>query len=90
MSESHASATIMNITDSTTDRSSNAVKITLRTADQYQIWKARATAACWGATRLEVFELSDEKCDLISAAFKRRREAGQYRQMLDAPHWIPT
>src|SRR6185437_1566988 len=34
----------------------------LKTADQYQIWKARVTDVCWVATHRNVFELTDDDC----------------------------
>ena len=45
------------------------VKVMLRTADQYPLWKARINSACWSATRISVFAVSDEDCSKASANF---------------------
>ena len=38
------------------------VRIVLRTADQYYLWKARINASCWAATRIDVFSVTDTFC----------------------------
>lgn len=43
--------------------SSHGVRVILRSTDQYHLWKARINDACWSATRLSVFDITDEKCD---------------------------
>src|SRR5690348_2259216 len=45
-----------------------AVSVILRT-DQYHLWKARVSTACWSATRAEVFAVSDDDCDKASRAY---------------------
>lgn len=37
------------------------VKILLKTADQFTLWKARVRVACWAATKKNVFELKQEE-----------------------------
>ena len=46
------------------------VKIVLKNPEQYQLWKARVTAACWAATRQNIFEVKDETCVQALAAFE--------------------
>jgi len=48
-----------------------SVKVVLRTADQYNLWKVRVSASCWAATRKHVFNITDEDCDEASAAYER-------------------
>ena len=43
--------------------------MTLRTADQYHLWKARTHAACWAATRLDVFSIADDDCKQLNQNF---------------------
>ncbi len=50
----------MSLSDSA-DRS-KYVKITLRTADQYHIWKARIAAACWSVAKRNIFAVTDTQC----------------------------
>jgi hypothetical protein len=38
------------------------VKLSLRTADQYALWKARISATCWAKTKQNVFDVTDDKC----------------------------
>ena len=38
------------------------LKIILKTGEQYNIWKARISSACWALTRADVFSLTDEQC----------------------------
>jgi len=38
------------------------VRVILRTADQYPLWKARVIDACWAATRMNLFDVSDNEC----------------------------
>ena len=45
------------------------VAVILRTADQYRLWKARVSTACWSATRADVFAVSDEDCDKSMKAY---------------------
>jgi hypothetical protein len=40
-------------------------RVILRTGDQFALWKERVAATCWAATRLDVFSLSDDDCDLL-------------------------
>lgn len=48
-----------------------AVAKPLRTSDQYYLWKARITHACWSAARRDIFTVSDENCvDNINAVEK--------------------
>jgi len=47
----------LNDSDATTK-----VKIILKNAEQYQLWKARVSAACWAATRQDIFEVTDQTC----------------------------
>jgi hypothetical protein len=37
-------------------------KLLLRTADQYALWKARTSAACWAKTSRDVFIVTDDEC----------------------------
>ena len=36
--------------------------VILKTADQYDIWKARVSDACWSATLKDVFAVTDDEC----------------------------
>ena len=47
----------------------HGVKVILRTADQYSLWKVRVSAACWSATRIHIFNTTDTECDAASDAF---------------------
>jgi hypothetical protein len=55
----------MSLTDSSAAAAAalRPVTVILRTADQYHLWKARISTACWSATRANVFEVSDNDCD---------------------------
>ena len=44
----------------------------LKTADQYDVWKARVADACWSATGKDIFALTDEAC-LQKAADKAKK-----------------
>lgn len=41
----------------------------LRYADQYELWKARTYAACWAASRLDVFTITDAQCIQLDKSF---------------------
>ena len=47
------------------------VKIVLRSADQYLLWKARCAAACWSVAKQNIFEVTDEECDTASEESKK-------------------
>ena len=48
-----------------------AVKTLLRSTDQFQLWKARVTAACWSSARRDIFTVTDDQCiEAINAAEK--------------------
>ena len=54
----------------TDERTSNSLmRITLNTAEQYNLWKARISAACWSATRVDVFNFTDDECDAALEAY---------------------
>ena len=46
-------------------------KVILKSADQYHLWKARTHAACWAATRLNVFDITDEECLQITSDYDK-------------------
>jgi len=48
--------------------------VLLKTADQYDIWKARVTDACWAATTRNVFNVTDEDCTRGLDAFVEAKE----------------
>ena len=37
--------------------------LVLRTAEQYDMWKARVADACWAATGKDIFAVDDDDCD---------------------------
>ena len=51
----------MSLTAETTAKTSKC-SVVLKTADQYDIWKARVTDSCWSATLKDVFTIADEEC----------------------------
>jgi hypothetical protein len=46
--------------------------VILKTADQYDIWKARVSDACWSATLKDVFTVTDEECKLAIAKLEEK------------------
>jgi hypothetical protein len=68
----------MSLSDSATSAAAVAatrhVAVILRTADQYHLWKARISTACWSATRANVFDVSDEDCETALSLCSWRRE----------------
>jgi hypothetical protein len=52
----------MSLNSAMTAEASLKCSVVLRTADQYDIWKARVTDACWAATHRDIFELTDKAC----------------------------
>ena len=36
--------------------------VTLRTADQYDMWKSRVADSCWAVARKDVFKVTDDEC----------------------------
>lgn len=44
----------------------------LKTADQYDVWKARVADACWSATGKDIFSLTDEACQFGIAALEEK------------------
>jgi hypothetical protein len=48
---------------STSGLDDSRVRIILRTADQYHLWRARVNASCWAATRVQVFTITDDECN---------------------------
>lgn len=44
-------------------------KVILRTADQYHLWRARTSAACWAATRMQIFDITDDECGRATKAW---------------------
>jgi hypothetical protein len=57
-----------------TETSATAVKVLLRTADQYMVWKSRVADACWAATHKDVFALDDGDCKRGIDAFIKAQE----------------
>src|SRR5437868_6886461 len=62
----------------TQDAVAGKVGITLKTADQYDVWQARVADVCWAATHRSVFEVTDDECKhaveaYLDAAEKRSR-----------------
>ena len=45
-----------------TSASTSKCAVVLKTADQYDIWKARVSDACWSTTLKDVFTITDEEC----------------------------
>ena len=50
----------MSLTPDSVEKTS--VKTLLRTADQFQLWKARCSAACWSIAKLNIFDVTDGDC----------------------------
>ncbi len=50
--------------------------VILRTADQYDIWRARVADACWSATCKDVFTISDEECKLAIQTLEAKSDKG--------------
>lgn len=51
------------------------VRVILRTADQYHLWRARVNASCWAATRLQVFTITDKECISLLGKFAEDEKA---------------
>ena len=67
-----SSAAAAAATDADGARNSNhTVKVILRNAEQYHLWRARVSAACWAATRANVFAISDDECDAANEAYNK-------------------
>ena len=47
------------------------VKILLRSADQFLLWKARCAAACWSVAKQNIFEATDDDCDTATEECKK-------------------
>jgi hypothetical protein len=50
-----------------TEITSTKCAIVLRTADQYDMWKARVADVCWSATGKDVFAVTDDDCKAVMA-----------------------
>ena len=53
------------------------LKCVLKTADQYDMWKARVSDACWCATTKDVFNVSDEECKKAIAVLEDPEVKGE-------------
>ena len=67
--------------------------IVLKTADQYDLWKARVSDACWAATHKNLFDVSDEDCKATLAAFEdaaeRKAKAKKPDEVVQGPQdWV--
>jgi hypothetical protein len=60
------------------DTSSTKCAVLLKTADQYDIWKARVSDACWCATLKDVFTVSDEECKASIAALEAKDQKDKH------------
>jgi hypothetical protein len=58
------------------------VRIILRTADQYHLWRARVNASCWAATRLQVFTVTDNECKQFIKRFADDEKADARQDVL--------
>ena len=47
------------------------MRITLRTIDQYSVWRARVHGYCWATTRRDVFSVTDDQCVEATNAFEK-------------------
>jgi hypothetical protein len=65
--------------------SQDGIRISLRTAEQYHLWKARVHAACWAATRLDVFTITNEVCDTLAASPSTSEEKDKPRPASESP-----
>jgi histone deacetylase 1/2 len=62
----------MSLSATTSDDS--RVRVILRTADQYHLWRARVNGYCWAATRINIFTITDDECnDLLSHELKNEQ-----------------
>jgi hypothetical protein len=78
----------MSLTAAMTDAPATA-KITLRTADQYTMWKARVTDACWAATHKDPFQIKDDDCKAALKDFDAAQEQKSKAKKGDAPTGPP-
>ena len=69
---------------------SESAKIVLKSADQYHLWKARIHAACWAATRLAVFDITDEECARLSKTFDESKAENKSRDVVGMAWTIIT
>ena len=64
---------------------SSKCPVVLKTADQYDIWKARVADACWSATAKDVFSISDEECKKAIALLEAEDQKAELRATAD---WV--
>lgn len=58
---------------SSSDLVAGAPRVLLKTSAEYQLWKQRVAGACWASTGLEVFDLTDDKCRELKAAYDDKK-----------------
>jgi len=71
----------MSLNSSAPSEDNNRVRIILRTADQYSLWHARVSHACWAATHRDVFKVSDEDCMELLAQVAEEQKEGRKVQL---------
>jgi hypothetical protein len=52
--------------------------VILKTADQYDIWKARVSDVCWSATLKDVFSITDDDCKAAIAKLELPEQKEKY------------
>src|SRR5687767_8412923 len=63
------------------------IKMQLRTADQYDLWKYRVANACWTATRMDVFEVTQEQVEACNKEMKDF-EKGKNKEFVKPFDWV--
>jgi len=54
-------------------------KTILRTADQYHIWQARTSVACWAVSRIDIFTIKDTDCTKASKEFLESKAESKHQ-----------
>jgi hypothetical protein len=84
----------MSLQDNMTQDSAHKCSVVLKTADQYDMWKARVTDACWAACHRNVFDLSDNDCKTGLALYdeaaerKAKSKKGDTDLVVGPPDWV--
>ena len=63
---------VMSLTADYASGAAHKCAVILKTVDQYDMWKARVTDACWSATLMNVFDVTDEDCKAAISELEKK------------------
>jgi hypothetical protein len=66
---------------------SSRPRVILKSADQYDLWSTRIAGECWSATRMEVFEVTNEQCDACDREV-RSEASGKEKKGQHSIDWV--